>query len=106
MSVVVVHEHHEPGAVAGLGVLEHLLIACRVAEGRHSAPPDHQVDADRLANLVVDQQHLGHLGQSGLPVLVIPELRVGGRPHDLLGRDAVDLLCVRGYEILPPPVTK
>ena len=47
--VVVVREHHEPGAGTGLGPLEHLAIASRVAESRIGPPADEEVDGLRLA---------------------------------------------------------
>src|SRR5262245_57905452 len=42
--VVVVDEHHQTGAAAGLGPLEHLAVAVRVAEGGQRFPPDKQLD--------------------------------------------------------------
>src|SRR5438874_13816614 len=38
--IVVQDEHREPRAVAGLGVLQHLLVAGRIAEGRVRPAPD------------------------------------------------------------------
>ena len=52
--VVVMHEHLEPRPTAVLGVFEHLLVAAGVAERRQRPPPDHQMDADGLAVLVID----------------------------------------------------
>ena len=58
------HEHQEPGAfadfliVAGLRPFEHLLIAGRVAKSGHGTTADEQVDAFRLAGMVVDQKTL------------------------------------------------
>src|SRR5271166_2779862 len=39
--IVMMHQHHQPRTTAVLRVLEHLLIAGRVAEGRHRSASDH-----------------------------------------------------------------
>ena len=60
--VVVMHEHHQPRAVARLRVLEHLFVVDRVTERGDRAAADHHVNAFRLAGAIVVQQKLGHFG--------------------------------------------
>ena len=90
LRVIVQHEHHQPGAVAGTGVLQHLLVARRVAERRVRPAADHQMNALGLARIVVVQQQLGFLGEKRPAVLVVAVFRSARRADDLLGRDAVD----------------
>ena len=54
LGVVVQHQHREARAVARAGPLQHLAIAVGVAERGVRPLADEQVDADRLAGLVVD----------------------------------------------------
>src|SRR5262245_26071511 len=51
--VVVQHQHLEPRAGAGAAPFQHLAVAGRVAERRDRPTADHQVNAFRLAGLVV-----------------------------------------------------
>ena len=69
LGVVVEHQHHQPRAVAGAGPLEHLAVAVGVAERGVGPLADEQVDADRLAGLVVDEEQLGLAHQHRLAVL-------------------------------------
>src|ERR1700735_1387951 len=61
LRVVVQPEHRKPRTVASLGVLQHLLVADRVAERRTGATTDHQVNALGLAGVIVVQQQFGIL---------------------------------------------
>src|SRR5262245_39174945 len=104
--VVVQHQHLQPRARAGTGPLQHLAVAGRVAERRDRPAADHQVNAFRLAGLVVIEQELRLLHQDWLAVLAIAVFRPGGAADHLLGRNAVDLLGIHAHEILPAPGTE
>src|SRR5271166_2518961 len=71
LRVVMQHEHRKPRAVAALRVFEHLLVAGRIAEGCARTAADHQMDAFRLARVVVVQEQLRLLGQDWLAVLAV-----------------------------------
>ncbi len=100
LRVVVQHQHHEPRAIAGAGIFQHLPVAGRIAEGRARAAADHQVNALGLAGIVVVQEQLGLLGQERLAVLVVAEFRAADRADHLLGRNAIDLLRIDAHKIL------
>src|SRR4029434_5780161 len=53
--IVVQHQHHQFRSIAGTRVLEHLLVARRVAERRIRPAADHQVNAFGLAGVVFGQ---------------------------------------------------
>src|SRR5262249_7801140 len=63
LGIVVQHQHGEPFAVPGLGVLQHLPVAGRVAERRVGPAADDQVDALWLAGVVIVQEQLRLLGE-------------------------------------------
>src|SRR5213594_515517 len=100
LDVVVQQQHREARAVPGFRVLEHLLIADRVAEGRARTAADHQMDALGFARLVVVQKQPRLLRQEWLAVLDIAVHRPAGAPDHLLGRNAVHLFCVDPHEVL------
>src|SRR4030095_2398436 len=81
--VVVQDEHRQPGAVAGLGVLQHLLVTGRVAKRGPGPAPDHQVDALGFAGLVVVQNQPRLLGQERLAALVVAVLGAAGSADHL-----------------------
>jgi hypothetical protein len=81
-------------------MFQHLAVTVRVAERRVPAPANHQMNAFRLAGLVVVQQQLRLLGQERLAVLVLSELRAAHRADDLLRSDAVDPLRIDAHKIL------
>src|SRR5437763_12625386 len=56
-SVVVMHQHHQPRAAAGLGPFQHLLIAVRIAKRRDGPAADVLIDADRFPGLVIYEIH-------------------------------------------------
>ena len=93
-------EHREPRPVAGLGVLQHLLVAGRIAEGRVRPAAYHQVDAFGFATVVVVEQQLGVLGQERFAILVIAICRAAHGADDLFRRDAIGLLGIHAHEIL------
>src|SRR5271165_4411548 len=99
LCLVVEDQHREPRALPGLSVFQHLLVTGRVAErGRPAA--DYEVDALRLAGVVVVEQELGLLGQERLAVLFVAILRAPGGANHLLGRDPVHPLGVDAHEVL------
>ena len=100
LRVVVQHQHHQPRAVAGAGIFQHLAVAVGVAERRVRAPADHQMNALGLAGLVVVEEQLRLLGQERLAVLVVAEFRSAHGADHLLGRDAIDPLRIDADEIL------
>ena len=53
LRIVVEDQHRESRAVAGFGVFQHLAVTGRVAECGIGPASDHQVDALRLAGVVV-----------------------------------------------------
>ena len=75
--------------ITGFSIFEHLLVACRVPRRKNRPAPDHQVDALRLAGIIVVEQELRLLGQDRFAVLAIAVCRAAGRPDDLLRRNAV-----------------
>src|SRR5262249_1543710 len=90
--VVVVDEHHETGAAAGLGAFEHLAVAVRVPERGQRFLPDKQLDVLRLAVLVVEQQEQGESHENRPPVLVgVPGAQ--RRTDHLPGGNAVNALA-------------
>src|SRR6476469_620737 len=56
LGIIVQHEQRKPRAIAGLGILEHLLVAGRVAEGNVRAAADHEMDAFGRAGIVIVQK--------------------------------------------------
>src|SRR5262249_53050862 len=98
---VIVHDqHHQPRAIAGVGVLEHLPVAVRIAKGRARPTANHQMDALGLASLVVIQEKFRLLREERHAVLVIAELRAARGSDNLFGRYPVHLLAVDTNEIL------
>ena len=101
LAVVVQDEHREPGATAGIRIFEHLPVADRIAEGEVGPPPDHEVNALRLAGVVVidEELRLLHENRTAVRRILVAD---GARSADhLLGRDAVDPLRIGADEILP-----
>ena len=82
------------------GVLEHRLVAVRVAARQDRPPADVQVDVGRLALLVVVAAELGQLDQHRAAVSEL-ELDLAAAADDLGGRDAVDLLREDAHEVDP-----
>ena len=68
LGVVVQHQEAEARAVAGGGPFQHLAVAVGVAEGDLRPLADEEVDADRLAGAVVDEEGLGLAHQHRLAV--------------------------------------
>src|SRR6266481_1485565 len=66
LCIVVQHKHREPRAVSSFGVLEHLSVTGRVAEGSERPAANHQMDALRLARVVIVQKQFRFLGQERL----------------------------------------
>jgi hypothetical protein len=66
----------------------------------HTDATNHQVNAFRLAGIVVIQHELGLFDQDRLAVLGIVVFDGQRRADHLLRRDAVDLLGIQTYEIL------
>src|SRR5690606_32975399 len=56
--IVVVDEHHQALPVPGLGPLEHLLVARRVAERGVRTLADEKVDSHGLTYLIIDEENL------------------------------------------------
>src|SRR5579863_7779387 len=101
LAIVVQDEHREPDALAGLGILEHLPIAGRIAEGELRPAPDYEMDAFGLAGVVVVDEELRLLDEDRTAirgVLVADSARCADH---LLGRDSVNPLCIDAHEILP-----
>jgi hypothetical protein len=69
LSIVVQYQHHEPHAVAGLGVLPHLPIAGRIAERGVGPAAGHQVDPSGLPALSSFSNSFGSLVRTGRPFL-------------------------------------
>jgi len=88
LSIVVQYQHHEPHAVAGLGVLPHLPIAGRIAERGVGPAGRSSGGCLRLAGVVVVQQQLRPFGENRPTVLVIAVAGAAGGADDLLGWDA------------------
>src|SRR5262249_14382073 len=98
---VIVHDqHHQPRAIAGARVLEHLPVAVRIAKGRARSTANHQMNALGLARLVIVQEQFRLLREERLAVLVIAKLRAARGSDDLFGRHPVHLLAVNTNEIL------
>src|SRR5271168_282589 len=92
LCIVVQDDHRESRAVAGLRVFQHLPVAGRVAERGIRPASDHQVDALWFARVVVVEQQFWLLGKHRPAILVIAVAGSAGAAHNLLGRNAVDLL--------------
>lgn len=105
LCVVVQHQHREPRAVAGLGIFQHLPVAGRVAERGIGPAPDHQMDALRLAGVVVVQQQLGFLGKKRQAALVIAVACAAGGADRLLGGMPYISSAYTRTKSWPPPVT-
>src|SRR5262249_12199563 len=58
LCVVVQYEHRQSRAITGLGVFEHLSVAGRVAKRSERSTTNHQMDALRLAGIIVVKQQL------------------------------------------------
>src|SRR3984893_14998131 len=99
--IVVQHQQRQPGAVAGLGVFQHLPVAGRVAERDDRVATDHHMNAFRLARIIVVQKELGLLGEERFAGLVVAVLRLAHAAHHLLGRDAIHPLGVDADKVLP-----
>ncbi len=94
------HERHEPGAVAGGGVLQHLQIAIGIAKGHDRTAPKKLINPNRLARAVVDGIHLGQLDQHRRAIHHF-ELGFPRGTDDLMGRDAIGLLGEGAHELHP-----
>ena len=62
---------------------------------------DHEVDAFGFACIVVVEQQPGFLNENRLAIFVVTILRLARAAHDLLGRNAIDILRVNPHKILP-----
>ena len=102
--VVVMHEHHQPRAIACPGPLQHLLIAIRVTERGDRAAADVRVDADWFASLVVNKVHLRQPHEDGLAVAHF-KLQFAAAADDLLRRNGVALVGETRMNSTPPPET-
>ena len=94
VGVVVKHEHFQPQAIACAGVFQHLAVAGRVAERGDRPAADHEVNALRLAGIVVVDKELRLLGQDRLAVAVIAVLAAPAVPTTCSGWNAVDPLGI------------
>jgi hypothetical protein len=79
LGIVVEHEHFQPQAVAGPGIFQHLLVAGGVAKRGDGPTPDLEVNALRLASIVVVEEQLRLLDQDGLAILVIADSTASSR---------------------------
>src|SRR5579884_817741 len=101
LRVVVVHQELERGASAALRVLEHLDVSVRVPGGEDGPAADVDLDADGLADFVVDEADPRLADERGAGVDDLALVLEGGA-HHLLGRNPIDRGRDLAHEVDPP----
>src|ERR1035437_6712747 len=95
--------YEQPQSRSGAGgtPLEHLQVAVRVAKCGDGLSSDVLVDGHGFADVVVDKIQLWEPGQAGNAA---DHLKLGddAAADDLLGRNAVDLLCPDAHKLNSP----